>query len=274
MSFFTIKERIDKVVYRGFNVISDVVFFARPSIRKEISRNGRYRLVHNGQRCFIIGTGPSLNNIDPCLVDRIKDEIVFGVNSFYKIDAFSSVVPNYYVLVDNNYWGISSGTFDEVREKYAKSPVFVSDVRALKFLKCAGKDSNYLALYAKNYPVDFIRFDAESNLSITMNVVGVSIQVAIYMGFKEIYLLGCDYNSFCSVGGSHSYDDQDEKNTLPSYNLAFYLKYYAITTEFHYKLAKLARDNNVILVNATEGSLLDAYPYKSLESIVAGDFKS
>lgn len=272
MSFFTIKERLDNILYRVFNVFSDVIFFARLSIRKELVNNEKYRLSHDGQRCFIVGTGPSLSGIDSCFIDNLKSETVFGVNSFYKIESFSDVVPDYYVLMDNNYWGVSSGAFNEVRNKYTKPPVFISDVRALKFLKGTEKTSEYLALYAKNYPVDSVRFDARSNLSITMNVVGVSIQMAIYMGFKEIYLLGCDYNSFCSVGGSHCYDDQDEKNTLPSYNLAFYLKYYSLTTEFHYKLAQLAKENNVKLVNATDGSLLDAYPYKSLKNIFADNF--
>jgi len=87
------------------------------------------------------------------------------------------------------------------------------------------------------------------------------------MGFKEIYLLGCDYNLFCSKGASHCYDDEKELADLPTYNLAFYLKYYHLTTEFHYMIREEAKSRGVDVINLTEESLLDAYPKKSIESV-------
>ena len=79
------------------------------------------------------------------------------------------------------------------------------------------------------------------------------------MGFKNIYLLGCDYNAFCTAGKGHAYDDKSEL-AQTDYNLAFYLKFYWITTEVHYLIAKLAKKRGVNIINLTPGSLLDAYP--------------
>lgn len=269
MSFFLIKEKIDNLIYRAFNIVSDFVFGVRFSVKREILKNTKYHNLHEGQRCFVVGTGPSLANLDPDCVKKLSEEMVFGVNSFYKVEHFANVTPKYYVLMDNNYWGLASGAFDEIVERYSGCPVFFSDVRALPFLRSAKKHINYAVLYTKNYPVDFVRTDLASNLSITMNVIGTSIQAAIYMGFKEIYLLGCDYNLFCSFANAHSYDDSEERDFLPSYNLAFYLKYYHLTTDFHYKLARAAKKSGVKIINATDGSLLDAYPFKSLEMILS-----
>lgn len=268
MGLFLVKEKVDNVLYRAFNVFSDFVFSVRFSIKREILKNTKYHNLHEGQRCFIVGTGPSLTNLDPGCIAQLSGEVVFGVNSFYKVAQFANVTPKYYVLMDNNYWGLASGAFDEIVDRYSDCPVFVSDVRALSFLKKTRKNINYVVLYTKNYPVDFVRTDLASNLSITMNVIGTSIQAAIYMGFKEIYLLGCDYNLFCSFVNAHSYDDAEERDILPSYNLAFYLKYYHLATDFHYKLARVAKKSGVKIINATDGSLLDAYPFKSLEMIL------
>jgi hypothetical protein len=109
----------------------------------------------------------------------------------------------------------------------------------------------------------------DKNIYSAMNVVSHTILVALYMGFSEIYLLGCDYNAFCSMGKGHAYDDKQEMEKV-SYNLAFYLKFYWLTTEFHYLVAKLARENSVAIKNLTPGSLLDAYPRGRIDDVLLG----
>ena len=178
----------------------------------------------------------------------------------YKSSRLKCVVPNYYALLDNNYWGQSSDSFLEIKNKYKEaSPIFITDLRAKEI---ASKNGEAIYVYAKNYPSKSMRFDLKGNISATMNVVGTSILTALYMGFTEIYLLGCDYNLFCESTGAHCYDDADEISTLPTYNLAFYLKYYALTTEFHYLIASTARQMGVKIINISNKSLLDAYPRK------------
>lgn len=257
MSKFDVKNCIDKNIYRVFNLISDLYFYLNIDARKVLSRNSVYHNRHLGERCFILGTGPSLNELSDGQISKLMNETVIAVNSIYKAQVVSQVSPKYYALLDNNYWGVASYTFDEIIAKYQSCPpVFITDLRA-KSIVPEGFDSIYL--YAKNYPVDKMRCDLSRNLSITMNVIGFSILSAIYMGFKEIYLLGCDYNLFCSRIGTHCYDDQEEINELPKYNLSFYLKYYHLTTEFHYMIASLARQKKLKIVNLSESSLLDAY---------------
>jgi hypothetical protein len=103
---------------------------------------------------------------------------------------------------------------------------------------------------------------------IAQNVIPCSILIAMYMGFKDIYLLGCDYNSFLNEPGTHAYDDTEELIFNNDYNLAFYLKFYSITTNFHYLIAKLSKSKGIRIINLTPGSLLDAYPKKEISSIL------
>jgi len=255
-------------MYRVFNVLSDAVFFLKCGTRAKVRHNKAYSGIHEGQRCFIVATGPSLGKLPKDYLDMLRGEVVFGVNSYYKAPVVDGIVPTYYLLMDNNYWGVSSKTFQEVFEKYYdQPPVFITDVRAYNFVPEGAKA---IPLYAKNYPVLKMHDRLDGNLSIAMNVVGFAILSAIYMGFKEIYLLGSDYNLFCYREENHCYDDKEEFSTLPTYNLAFYLKYYHLTTEFHYLLAKLARQKGRRVVNLSVGSLLDAYPVEDPCNVLCG----
>lgn len=266
MSNFDLKDKIDKQIYRLFNIGSDMKFLLRFELRRLLRSNAIYCNRHSGERCFILGTGPSLAGLTSAQVAALSAECVFAVNSIYKTPVLDSISPKYYTLMDNHYWGIASYTFGEIAKKYRDNmPVFITDIRA-RCVMPNGVDCIYL--YAKNYPIDVVRYDLSGNLSATMNVIGFSILAAIYMGFKEIHLLGCDYTSFCSRVSAHCYDDQDEIDTLPSHNLAFYLKYYHLTTEFHYLIAVLAREKGVKIVNLSKGSLLDAYPCAELEGFL------
>lgn len=266
MSFFDVQDRINRKIYSLFNIASDAVFYLKRDIRNCVGKNSAYHDIHAGDRCFILGTGPSLNLLSESDIRFLSNEITFGVNSLFKFDRLDEIYPRYYLLMDNNYWGISKDTFSELREKYkSKQPVFITDYRAKNLLI---DSDERIILYSKNYPLKYARFDVSKNISIAMNVVGFAILSAMYMGFKEIYLLGCDYNSFCSLPKSHCYDDSSEKSDLPKYNLAFYLKYYAITTELHYTIQNTAKMNKINIINLTENSLLDAYPKMGIENII------
>lgn len=259
MSKFDIKDRVDRLIYRTYNVLADVLFSVDFDVKKIIKKNVVFKDVHAGERCFILGTGPSLNDLSSDQVGKLKSEIVFGVNSLYKSDKVFDLNPSYYALVDNLYWESSSSAFKEIRDRYkVNPPVFLTDPRAKKIVDDLQLGQDTIYIHAKKYPVHTMSSEITGNIFGAMNVISYSILVAIYMGFREIYLLGCDYNAFCDFGRGHCYDDKDEMGGV-TYNLAFYLKYYHITTEFHYLIAKMAIEKGVKIVNLSKVSLLDAY---------------
>jgi hypothetical protein len=266
MSFFDIKHKIDESMYRSFNFVSDIYFHLRPQLKALLSNNKAYQDKYAGKRCFILGTGPSLETLTEKQLLSLEGEILFAVNSIYKAPVVSRLTPTFYALLDNDYWKISTYTFQDVFDRYASHPpTIITDWRAKSLIP---SDVDSIVLYTKNYPIDIVRYDLSGNLSIAMNVIGTCILSAIYMGFKEIYLLGCDYSSFCGQLGNHCYDDEAELEELPKYNLSFYLKYYHLTTEFHYAISKLAKSKGVQVINSTPSSLLDAYPRRSLDCVL------
>ena len=268
MSKFDIKDKIDALIYQTYNILSDIIYNLDFSSKKVLKKNIDFRDIHNGERCFILGTGPSLNDLKAHELDVLRGEVIFGVNSLYKSKIVSSINPSYYALMDNLYWEQWNQTFKEVLEKYKeKPPIFITDIRAKKILDDLQKNIPSIYIFSKKYPVSKMSEKIDENIYAAMNVISFSILTAIYMGFKEIYLLGCDYSAFCTAGKGHCYDDKSEISQS-NYNLAFYLKFYWITTEFHYLIAKLAKEKNVKVINLTPGSLLDAYPRIDLAQVL------
>lgn len=265
MNKFAIKDSLDKILYIGFNVFSSVLFFFDFKAKRRIKKNESYRNIHEGQRCFIIGTGPSLNNIKYEEIDFLKKEITFGVNSLYKASKLDGVTPSYYAMFDNYYWNEYSYFFQEIKDKYRDKVIFLTNYKAEKIVLDLNDNLDHILLYSKKYPINKIDCDLTKNMDITMNVVSSTILAAIFMGFKEIYLLGCDYNSFASNNEVHCYEEEE---IVIENRLGYLLKFYHITTEFHYLIAKLARKKGIKVINVTEGSLLDAYPRKQLNDIL------
>lgn len=269
MSKFDLKDKLDRGLYSVYNRISELAFSIDAESKKLVGKNSKYKKIHKG-RCFILGTGPSLKSLTADQLSCLKSEILFGVNSLYKSAVTSDLIPRYYTLIDNLYWESEEWgrSFNEVREKYSDAPpVFITDPRAKKIMDALSSNCETIYIYSKKYPVDRMSAEITTNIYAAMNCISYSILVAMYMGFSQIYLLGCDYNAFCSAGSGHCYDDKDElKNN--SYNLAFYLKFYWITTEFHYLISKLAKETGVEVVNLTPNSLLDAYPRRAIGDVI------
>ena len=268
MSKFNQKDKLDNYIYHCFNFLSNIIFFFRFKIKDLIRKNKTYKDLHKGERCFILATGPSLNDLSPSNINKLKGEVLFGVNSLYKSDIMKKLRPKYYSLFDNLYWAQESKAFKEINDKFGDlAPIFITDYRAKPFIEELGIEKQAIYTYSKKFPVNIMHSDIDRNMYISMNVVAGTILAAIYMGFKEIYLLGCDYNSFLALNSGHCYNDEDEQQYYTE-NLGFYLKYYHLTTKFHYLIAKHAKQNNIQVINITSGSLLDAYPLKNINSVI------
>lgn len=277
MNFFVIKDRIDLVLYNIFNIISDCVFMFRFEIKKLVRCNNKFMNIHSGQRCFILGTGPSLNDLTKEQVDKLKNEVVFATNSIYKASVVESIIPSYYTLVDNLCWENNTNIYENIMKKYDKQDImFITSCKAKKIIDKTGIRKNTIFLYSKKYPTSHINCCIHKNSYITQNVVSSTIRTAMYMGFKEIYLLGCDYTSFL-VKSNHCYDDIEEVEQAETFfksrynissNLAMYLEAYARTTRFHYFLSKYAKEHKIKIINITPKSLLDAYPREDVSIIL------
>jgi hypothetical protein len=158
-------------------------------LTKNERRLGRLRNAHAGERCFIIGNGPSLNLLDLTL---LTNEVTFGVNAIYTNYPKMGFYPTYYVVED---YLVAEDRAPEINA-YGKSRVkFFGNY--LRY--CLQPDSSTVVLNIlldyRDYP-DFPHFsrNALEKVWVGGTVSYVCMQLAYYMGFSQVYLVGFDHS--------------------------------------------------------------------------------
>ena len=125
-----------------------------------------YKNKHQGERCFILGNGPSLKDIDLSL---LENEITFGTNRIYLAD----FTPTYYACVNP----LVLGQFiDEIAK-----------VDTTKFLPTSIDGILDTSLREPLFS------SPEGPIWEGHTVTYVCLQLAYYMGFTEVVLLGVDH---------------------------------------------------------------------------------
>lgn len=161
-----------------------------PWRRKSIRRLAAMKDNHRGQRCFIIGNGPSLQRTDLSL---LRGEFTFGMNRIYLIFPELGFSTTYYLSVNSL-----------VIEQCAE------DIRALaapKFLSWRShaliqptEDTSFLHT---TYTGPKFSLDARGRIWEGATVTYVALQLAYHMGFAQVILIGVD----------HGYSTQGRPNT-------------------------------------------------------------
>lgn len=219
--------------------------------------------IYKGKRCFILGTGPSLTIDD---LNKIKNEISFGTNTILKIFDKTDWRPNYYCIIDPN-------TYNNLEEEIKKRKIenlFYPNNRIRNnnvFGRCFALDHSNIWKMCMPRVFKFTKFsdDIERKIYDGASVIYAAIQIAVYMGFKEIYLLGVDCNY--SKNNTRHAKGMEYSN----YNYKW-TKDTALSMIEGFKVAKRYADkNNIKIYNATRGGMLEVFERVNLDEVVSGD---
>lgn len=147
---------------------------------------------HAGERCVIIGNGPSLNQLD---LSRLGSETTFAVNGiFYAADKMG-FDPTYYVVEDSS---VMKENIEQIKAYRAGHKFFPNIYRSIY-----GDDPNvtyfmmnrgFYATDSPNYCVPRFSADAAQRLYCGQSVTIINLQLAYYMGFTEVVLIGMDFS--------------------------------------------------------------------------------
>ena len=99
-------------------------------------------------------------------------------------------------------------------------------------------------------------------------VYDIGLQIAIYMGFSQIYLLGCDHNysKMVNENSNHFIKDYFDKDKAEKYS-AF--KYESRKVELAFESAKkYAESHGAKIWNATRGGKLEVFDRIDLDYVL------
>jgi hypothetical protein len=152
-----------------------------PLRRSSIRQLAQYKDVHRGKRCFIIGNGPSLKQMDLTL---LRDELTFGVNRIYLMFPELGFPVSYYLSVNSL---VIEQCAEEIRS--LTIPKFLS-WRSHKLIR---PTPDMIFLHTTYTGRKFAR-DARGRIWEGATVTNVALQLAFHMGFQQVILIGVDHN--------------------------------------------------------------------------------
>lgn len=163
---------------------------------------------HLGERCFIIGNGPSLQIED---LELISGEFSFAVNRIYNVYEKTKWRPSFYYTQEMTLPNRTE-SLEEFLSSFLRSS---TSLNFLPYIKGMNKvKSKYNCVFFPVYmdyceylkkPINRFSLDCSKEIVHAYTSLYSVLQIAIYMGFKEIYLLGVD--GAYRVNNAHFYDD-------------------------------------------------------------------
>lgn len=213
---------------------------------------------HEGEDCFIIGNGPSLNEMD---LEPLQNYHTFGLNKIYLMaDRGVDLNLSYLVSVNPLVVEQSANVFEELScDTFLSYTAAHDQVRPL--------DHIYY-LYTRGAPYTF-RGNLNHRIHEGYTVTYVALQVAYFMGFRRVFLIGVDH-SFDAEGDPNEtqrMDEDDVNHFDPDYFKGDDWQLPDLeASELSYHLARFfyRRDGRQIL-DATVGGELEIYPKISYE---------
>lgn len=178
-----------------------------PRWRRSQTKILAFRNLYAGKRCFVLGNGPSLQATD---LSRLRGEVTFGLNRVYLLFPELGFSTTYLVVVNTL-----------VVEQCA------DDLRALaipQFITWRGRrwlqgDESAIYLDTDYTGPETFATDLTGRVFEGSTVTYVAMQLAYYMGFEDVILIGVDHN-FATKGQANVTvvsDGDDPNHFSPKY---------------------------------------------------------
>lgn len=230
--------------------------------------------IFKGKRGIAIGNGPSLTKN---VLEKIKNEYTFATNYAYQMVGIGEWKPTAYLLNDtvmieelmkkknillssifskyifvNQYSLLNNGFLNlvNINDEFKKNGLIYGKNTFLYHTKRYRKNENY-----------FIENDMDNALLDLETTMHPMLQIMIYLGFSNIYMVGMDYNfnavelqdgSIWEKESSIKNHSSLQKDVSGAYAIYHMTKGFEVINEF-------AKKNNVKIYNATNNTKLDVF---------------
>ncbi len=141
-----------------------------------------YYNIHKGERCFIIGNGPSLKQTD---LTKLKGEFTFGMNRIYLLFPELGFTTTYFASINDL-------VIEQCADDIATLPIpkFIAWRSNRHFQRFP---ENMIFLYT-TYTGPRFSYNMTRRIWEGATVTNVALQLAFYMGFEKVILIGVDHN--------------------------------------------------------------------------------
>lgn len=241
--------------------VNQVGFYRFPYLSRYKYKNlEQFYNAHYGKRCFIVATGPSLTIKDLDILHE-NNEVCLSMNYIYKVFSDTKWRPKYLFFED------SAITPKDVEEIHAADVEykFIGD-RKLSVVEHVNYDDIYVyRTFSEHYEEEGPDFSVDPNFGCHYGytVLYQCLQFAVYMGFKDIYIVGAD-SDYVSNGldGDHFIE-----NYTPTHAMNVGCVLIDKTFIAYRKAKEYAQSHNIKIYNATRGGKLEVFERVEFDSL-------
>jgi len=263
------------------NSLVDVhdLLFTHPDLKKNVELKDKY----NNERIFILGSGSSILLYD---LKVLNNEYVMTQNSFHMHKDISYVDPNIHCVVpyyqSNKEISIWVDYINDMKVRMPNS-LFIWGLNTKSLIDKYHEDLRDKSYYLRTRYNLLTLKKAKVNISKTImtipTVLTQCLTVAIYLGFKEIYLLGFDLDQICHTndqtygrfyGMSKITETEFEKyanQRLDVETTDGWYTWWLMNKQF-FLIKHFADQNNISIVNGTQGGILSYFKREPIENII------
>ncbi len=240
-----------------------------------------------GRGIVIMGNGPSLRQTIDNESEWLLSHDLMAVNFAANTPDFFNLRPGYYVLADGHFFS-GTQTDPNVRKlweafgRISWPMTLWVPAKTLHLAKALTLHNDNITLKTFNLtPLEGSKalvhrlMDAGLGMPRPRNVMIPAIMVAIREGFKKIWLCGADHTwtrtlsvddeNFVVSIQPHFYEDNEKehervRSTYAGLHLHDVLGSMTVAFKSYWDIAEYARARGIEIVNATPGSMIDAFP--------------
>lgn len=277
MNLETIKEEAGKVAASAASLVKVALMSRRPSAKGGVK----------DRAIVVMGNGPSLRKTIDDDSEWLGSHDLLAVNFAANTPDYFRLKPEYYVLADGHFFnGAPSDPnvarlWKELAATEWKMTLWVPWKFAAQAWRMIGMHSTVevkvfnLTPLEGNDMVCHRMMDAGLGMPRPRNVLIPAIMIAMREGYRTIYLAGADHTwtrtlsvdeeNFVVSVQPHFYKDNDEehrrvRSTYAGLHLHDVLGSMTVAFRSYWQIAEYARKKGVDIINATPGSMIDAFP--------------
>lgn len=297
------RKRITRIVRRWMPpvlfewVVNRYADYLSLRFKSLLKRNSRWKSIHQGERVFILGSGPSIKRHD---LQKLTDENLIFLNNFFVHPLF----PTISLGKGKKYFLTAPIHPPQSREEWATWLMQMSERIPEQVVLIFGhskKRDTILSLLQENgifekheklwyFPGRFyssdttntaIRYLDPTECILTSYSASIYALIwALYMGFSEIYLIGMDHDRIFHRdptegrfynGAAHQ--ENEEARTAQLAGKTPNSLYIEATAEIFQQYALIERMKRSNIVNLSSTSILDIFPYYNFDQLPAGEHR-
>lgn len=234
---------------------------------KYSKRLRQFKDIHKGETCFIVGNGPSLRAED---LEKIHQKNIpsFAFNRIYLMFDKTNWRPTYYVSQDEKTLLNCKETVNDMKLDHKFFPLFLKYYHNINI-----KNAYYYGFKSSVKGIPVFSEDISKYIGRSTTVAYTAAQIAVYMGFKKIYLIGIDHNFslYKNEKGELVKNETVKDYFTDEYNKdkgELYIPSLGNSTNAFKVMRRFCDDNNIEVYNSTRGGKLEVFTRVNVDKIL------